>query len=303
VTPGPLTAASAVTSWQVDLPVLLGVAIATLAYLAGVRSRGDWPVHRTLWFLVAMAGIVVVESSFLGVYDHVLFWALSAQDVLLLALLPVPLVLSHPLLLLGRTPSHRWSAAPLIGSVAALAVLLSVYVTGWDLARLRHESLFNLTHLLLLLAGCSFVGPLLADSGASYGLRTLLAFVDGLLDAVPGLAVLGTHALIASSWYAAHPRSWGPTPAKDQQLGGTAMIALSELVGLPAFVAVVAQWVRADARDAARVDAELDVLDAAREAISGEGMSGEGVSGEGVSGEREPELLTPWWVEDPRYKD
>ena len=66
------------------------------------------------------------------------------------------------------------------------------------------------------------------------------------------------------------------------------MIALSELVGLPAFVAVVAQWVRADARDAARVDNELDVIDAARAAMTGEGQ---------------PELLTPWWVEDPRYKD
>ncbi len=60
------------------------------------------------------------------------------------------------------------------------------------------------------------------------------------------------------------------------------MIALSELVGLPALLVLLAHWVRADAVEAAVVDAQLDVVAAAEDAAAGEEV-----------------LQRPWWEKDP----
>jgi putative membrane protein len=38
--------------------------------------------------------------------------------------------------------------------------------------------------------------------------------------------------------------------------------AIGEVVGLPLLLLVVIQWMRADAREAARIDAELDAAEA-----------------------------------------
>ena len=94
----------------------------------------------------------------------------------------------------------------------------------------------------------------------------LVAFLDGLLDALPGLAVLGTGHVIAAGYYTRVARSWGPSPVRAQQIGGTAMIALSELVGLPTLIVLLAAWVRSDARQASDIDAALDTIDAAEQA-------------------------------------
>ena len=55
--------------------------------------------------------------------------------------------------------------------------------------------------------------------------------------------------------------------------GGTAMVALSELVGLPALVLLLVQWVRSDAGEASVIDETLDQEVAASDA--------------------------PWWEVDP----
>ena len=44
-------------------------------------------------------------------------------------------------------------------------------------------------------------------------------------------------------------------------LAGGALLATTEAVGLPMILIVVIEWIRADAREARRVDAELDALD------------------------------------------
>ena len=77
-------------------------------------------------------------------------------------------------------------------------------------------------------------------------------------------------------------RTWGPDPAWDQKLGGGAMIAVAELIGLPLLAAIVMAWVRADEADAREVD---DALDAR------------------AVGSSDPELTAPWWEADPWYND
>ena len=222
--------------------------------------------------------MVLATCSFLGAYAHTLFWALAGQDILLSALVPVPLVLSRPLQLLGQ-PRRVRSRGPsaFLGSVLVVGLLLGIYTTGLDEARLQHRGLFAATQVLLMAAGIGFVGPLFAERGSAHGVRALAAFVDGLLDAIPGLVVLASHGRIAVSYYAQHPRSWGPSLEQDQQIGGSLMVALAELVGLPAILLLLVRWGRSDDEEAALSDLVLD-----------------------QSHNYEPDTpQAPWWETDP----
>jgi cytochrome c oxidase assembly factor CtaG len=285
------------TAWSLDLPVLVLVLALTAGYLLLVRrSREPWPRRSTALFVLAGLGTLVLTTmSFLGTYDRVLLWPLAVQDVLLLTVVPVGLTLGRPLALLQaafpRRPRRssrvtRLLGFPLVGSVLAVVVLLAVYTTGWDQARLDSPALLEATRLLLVVVGCSFLWPLLGvDAGTgstSYPVRAVVAFVDGLLDAVPGLVVLGTGHAIAAAHYAAVGRTYG----RDQEVGGAAMVALSELVGLPAMLVLLVQWVRSDARQARDVDAELDVVAAAARAVRGPERNDEPAQGR------------PWWEDD-----
>ncbi len=293
-----LTAGRACTAWSVDLPVLGLVLAALAAYVAGARRVPGWRALDTAWFAGGLLTLVVVTMSGLGTYDHVLFWVLAVQDVLVMTLVPIGLTLGRPVALwralhpgertrgrAGRLLGFPLVGFPLVGSVVAVTLLVLVYTTGWDAARLQSGALFQATRLLLLAAGCAFLWPLLGvDAGTgrtSYPVRALVAFLDGLLDAVPGLAVLGTGHLVAAAHYTAVGRTWGPSLAKDQQLGGTAMIALSELVGLPALLVLVLAWVRQDAQEAQEVDNALDVVAAAEQVVAPAATQ------------------RPWWETDP----
>ena len=284
----PLTPARWLTGWSLDVPAVLLAVLVVAVYLLAVRQvrahAGSWHWAATGWFVGAGAGsLLLVTCSFLGTYSRALFWSLAVQDVLLMTLVPVGLTLGRPVALWRAVRPVRGVAAsparrvlgrllgfPLTGSVLAITLLLLVYTTGWDQSRLQHSALLELTRLVLLSAGCGFLFPLLGvDEGTgrtSYPVRTVIAFLDGLLDALPGLAVLGSGHVIAADYYTRVARSWGPSLARAQQIGGTAMIALSELVGLPALVVLLTAWVRSDARQASDVDAALDVIDAAEHA-------------------------------------
>ena len=309
----PLTSARWLTGWSPDVPVLVVAGAAAAGYALRARRLrergGAWPAAATFWFLAGGLGsLVVVACSFVGTYSRVLFWPLAVQDVLLLTLVPVGLTLGRPVALWrasrpgpyrsGPRPAGRlvrFLSFPLTGSVVAVAMLLAIYTTGWDQARLEHPWLLETTRFALLAAGCGFLWPLLGvDEGSgrtSYPVRALVAFLDGLLDALPGLAVLGTGHVIAAGYYARVTRSWGPSPARAQQIGGTAMIALSELVGLPALLVLLLAWVRSDARQARDVDARLDVISAAEAAACPLPADGVAAAAGGL-------VQRPWWEVD-----
>ena len=301
----PLTPLRWLTAWQLDLPMLAVALLLALAYLHGVRrasARGvAWPRAATGWFLGAGVGSVVLATmSFLGVYDRVLMWPLATQDLVLMTVVPIGLTLGRPIALWRAAgperdrPAHRGRdqvlrvlSFPLFGSLLAVTLLLLVYTTSWDQTRLEQPALLQLTRLVLLAAGCAFVWPLLgvdASTGrTSYPIRAFIAFLDGLLDAIPGLAVLGSHGIIAGDYYARVGRTWGPTLAQDQRLAGTAMVAVSELVGLPTLLVLVLAWVRDDDRQARQIDAAEPVL-----------LSAGDTPGAGA-----PDQQRPWWETDP----
>ena len=312
--PPALTVSRAFTSWTLDVPVLVVVLAAALLYLAGMRrirrSGQPWPRAWAVAFLIGGTGTVVIATmSFLGVYQHVLFYDRAVQTVLLLLAAPLFLALGRPLSLFTAAlpgPGRRADAMvhsraariltfPAITAMVLVIVPFVLYFTPWYEAGLRNATVRELTYAALLVPGLVFFWTLLRVDPVPKAYPYLVAlWVTGaevVGDAVLGLAVLADQHLIAGSYYQALGRPWGPSLRADQVIGGGALWILGDLVGLPVLAASLIVMIREDEQEAAQVDAELDAR--AEEAVAGAEEAG-----------RTPAATSdsrPWWESDSRF--
>ncbi|MEU0409357.1 cytochrome c oxidase assembly protein [Streptomyces griseorubiginosus] len=302
-----LTPGRLLSSWQPDVPALLLIAALATLYGWGVRRvhrRGErWSPARTAAFaLLGLGALTVATMSGLAVYDHVLFWPAAVQNILLDLVAPLGLALGDPLRLaveaLPEGAAARVRRAmtgrlvrvltfPLVSTVLVLATELTVYFTPYFATALRVGWLHQLMYLHLLVAGCLFVVPVLTreqtlPAWCTHPVRAALVFLDGIVDAVPGLVVMTHGTLIAGAWYLHHAPSWSPDVRHDQQIGGGAMLGIAELTALPFLLALLFQWARAERLQTAALDRRLDaeLLPAAPPP-----------PGEDPSAER----VRPWW--------
>ncbi|MFJ9633189.1 cytochrome c oxidase assembly protein [Streptomyces sp. NPDC101175] len=296
-------------SWQVDVPALLVVVLLGGLYGWGVlrlRRRGEsWPVARTVVFgLFGLGTIVVATMSALAVYDRVLFWPAAVQNVLLDLIAPLGLALGDPLRLALRALPERAAARaqgaltgrvlrlltfPLVSTALVLTTELTIYFTPYFETALANDWLHQLMYLQLLLAGSLFVLPVLTREEAlpawcTHPVRAALVFVDGVVDAVPGIVVMTHGTLIAGSWYLAHAPSWAPDVQHDQQLGGGAMVGIAELVALPFLLAILVQWARTERAETVALDRRLDTELERVPPTPAQTVTDDG-----------PELVRPWW--------
>ncbi|MFF4799144.1 cytochrome c oxidase assembly protein [Streptomyces sp. NPDC001351] len=304
--PPELTMGRLLSSWQPDVPALLLVLLLGAFYGWGVlrlRRRGErWPVSRIAAFAVLGLGTLVVATmSALAVYDRVLFWPAAVQNILLDLVAPLGLALGDPLRLAVRALPEgaaervqramtgrlvRLLTFPLVSTALVLATELTVYFTPYFETALRHGWLHQLMYLHLLLAGCLFVVPVLTREEAlpawcTHPVRAALVFLDGIVDAVPGIVVMTHGTLIAGAWYLHHAPPWSPDVQHDQQLGGGAMVGIAELVALPFLLAILVQWARTERATTAALDRRL-----ATELIPAAPTEGQTES---------PDLVRPWW--------
>ena len=149
-----------------------------------------------------------------------------------------------------------------------------------------------LTFLALMASCFAFFWTLLrvdpVPKQYSYAVSMWITGAEVIGDAFLGLAIIASQNLIGAAWYHALARPWGPTLQSDQIIGGGALWILGDLVGLPFLAAQLIQLIREDESDAARIDAELDAMQA-RQAAAEVPAAGE------QAGER------PWWEDDPRF--
>ncbi|KUN09146.1 hypothetical protein AQI95_04650 [Streptomyces yokosukanensis] len=278
-----LTTGRALTTWHLDVPALLLVIALGALYgwgVARLRRRGEpWPPARVVAFAsLGLGGLVVATMSALAVYDHVLFWPAAVQNILLDLVAPLGLALGDPLRLAvealptdaaGRVRRAmtgrlvRVLTFPLVSTALVLATELTVYFTPYFATALRVGWLHELMYLHLLAAGCLFVVPVLTreetlPGWCTHPVRAALVFLDGIVDAVPGVVVMTHGTLIAGAWYLHHAPSWSPDVRHDQQLGGGAMLSIAELVALPFLLALLFQWARAERVQTAALDRRLD---------------------------------------------
>jgi putative copper resistance protein D len=113
-------------------------------------------------------------------------------------------------------------------------------------------------------------------------------FLDGIVDAVPGIVVMTHSTLIAGAWYLRHAPTWSPDIQADQQFGGGAMLSIAELVALPFLLALLFQWARADRVQTAALDHRLDTELALAAAVSSSAAPEHGQA-------PSPQRVRPWW--------
>lgn len=335
--PGPpaLTWPSALDRWTLDPVILAGVALAVVAYLAGVarvrRAGGRWPLARTASFLGPGLGLVLVAAVWwVGAYAKVLFWDFTTQVTILLIVAPVFLAFGRPLTLaaeMGGRPAagvrrlrgsrpFRLVAHPAFGPLLIPVVIFVLFFTGLLAATHRDAGVGEAVRVGLVLAGFVVALPLAGEGGPAttslaIAAGLFLGFLELLLDAIPGILVRLRGDLLASGYYGAIHRPWGPSPLSDQRLGGAILWCVAEVVDLPFLALLVLRWIRVDAAEAARVDRELDAQTAqttqttraARAAVPAPaGLTARlAVPAQDGPAGAEPERTRPWWEIDPDY--
>jgi cytochrome c oxidase assembly factor CtaG len=170
----------------------------------------------------------------------------------------------------------------------ALVPLLSVVLFFGPLPRWAIDvpALGWIEQLVLVVIGALIVLPLVgagrSRSSLAVGLSLAIGSFELVLDAVPGLA-LRLHKTLSTSYFDARVNhAWSPSPLHDQQIAGAVLWAVAELLDLPFLLLVFRQWLRADAKDAAEIDAVLEAERAAR--------------GDPSDDETRD---APWWLSDP----
>lgn len=284
------------TAWTVQ-PFAIVVSLLLVGwYVSAARRRPVRPGQATL-FAFGIALLLWTTCGFAGVYVDDLFWVWTAQQLALLLVIPYLILAGGALELAGRpvrrfvaSPFARTLANPLIGP--ALVPLLSIVLFFGPLPRwaIAVPAFGWTAQLIVLLIGSLVVLPLvdaaLPRTSLAVGLSLAIGSLELVLDAVPGIA-LRLHRSLTTSYFdvrANHP--WSPSPLRDQQIAGAVLWAVAELLDLPFLVLVFRQWLRADARDAADIDAVLEAERAAR----------------GVD-EDDTGRDAPWWLSDPSMKD
>jgi cytochrome c oxidase assembly factor CtaG len=282
------------TQTRIELAPLVAILLAAGFYTLGVRrlsARGDsWPVGRSAGFAAGLLVVAVATISGLAAYDDLLFGAHMVQHMLLSMVAPVLLALGAPVTLALRTLPVRGRSAllallharvvrvltfPLIPWLLFVGSPFALYFSGWYPATLDNRLLHELLHAHLLLVGCLFFWPIVGidpvPGRAAYPFRMLLLAATLPFHAFLGIAIMSVddngRGLIAASHYV--PLRGVQGSVFQQQVGGGALWASGDLVGLLFLAVVLAQWMRASEREAAREDRRLDRLDASLTELGG----------------------------------
>ncbi|GAC1440652.1 MAG: hypothetical protein NVSMB55_06050 [Mycobacteriales bacterium] len=275
------------TQGRPDLAPLIAIGLAAGLYLAGVRrmtARGDcWALGRTAAFAGGLLVIAVATVSGLATYDDDLFGAHMVQHMLLSMGAPIFLALGAPVTLALRTLPPRGRSAllgllharltrvltfPLIPWLLFVGSPFALYFSGLYPASLDNRLLHELLHLHFLAVGCLFFWPLVGvdpvPGRVGHPFRMLMLAATLPFHAFLGVAIMGVQedgvGLIARHHYV--PLLGVHGSVFQQQVGGGALWASGDLVGLLFLSVVLTQWMRASDREAAREDRRLDRLEA-----------------------------------------
>ena len=275
------------TSYKLDLVWLAIVIAATALYLFGVyrlRKRGDeWPIGRTISWLLGMGLLLWITNGPLNVYEQYLFSVHMLAHMILTMGVPVLLVPGAPVTLLLRasevrkdhsrglrewvlwavhTPWAKLVSNPIFAGINFAASLVIFYFTplfAWSTKdHLGHE--WMIVHFLI--TGYLFVQALISiDPGppkVPFVLRLMLLVGTLAFHAFFGLSLMSGEGLLIPEWFGAMGRTWGEAPLADQHTGGAIAWGIGEMPAAVLTIIVSIQWFRSDVREAKRLDRASD---------------------------------------------
>lgn len=268
---------------------------ASALYGCGVRrvQRGGerWPLRRTLaFFVLGLGSYAAVELGFLGMYSSELRWAFTTRIALLIFIVPALIATGRPLDLLqlalpdeGAARVVRvleWRIVRLFGNAVFATIFIAavflVFLTpvAWVLRSTPWISAG--LGVVVPLLGLVMVLPLVALAGARTGLfimaEFLLAFVELVIDSIPGVLMRLSDTVLDAAPTAVALTPWWPAALRDQQLSGDWLWFIAEVADVPILVLLMVRWMRTDKKEAASFD---DLSDQEYEALTQAHLRGE----------------------------
>jgi cytochrome c oxidase assembly factor CtaG len=262
-----------------DPAVVLSLATAGVVYVRADRrvrrERGDrrFPRARRWQFLAGLAIIFVALEPPIDTGAATSFSVHMVQHLLLTMVAAPLLVLGAPvtLALLACSPSdrRRLSAAlgrpplrtlsnPVVAWGLFFGVLWGSHFTGLFDASLRSNGVHALEHAAYLATAVVFWMPVVgrdpAPSGLSHPARILYLFFAMASMAFLGLALFGASHVLYPTNAAVEGSA---KAAADQRPGGALRWVGGMIFIVPALALVMLDWMRADEREARRIDARL----------------------------------------------
>ncbi|OLR89615.1 copper resistance protein CopD [Actinokineospora bangkokensis] len=285
---GPPTAVRLLFDWRFDL--VFGTAALVLAGLYAVgyrrlRARGiSWPVGRVIAWMAGCFVILFATSSGVGRYSPAVFSVHMEAHMMLSMLAPVLLVLGAPVTLALRVlptagrdnpPGPReWLLAavhspvskvltnPVVALVLFVGSFYGLYLTGLFDAALPEHWAHLLMNAHFLLVGYIFYWPVIGVDPAPNRLPHLgrlgLVFASMPFHAFFGVIIMGMDTVVGLTFYQSLGLTWNADLVGDQRLGGGIAWASGEIPLLLVLIALLAQWSRADEREARRTDRRVD---------------------------------------------
>ena len=279
----PPTLANLALGWTFEPAVALPLLAAAAAWLALVRRvrrlhpRSPVPAFRTVAFLAGLATIAVALLSGIERYDTTLFSIHMVQHLVLMLVAAPVLALAAPVTQLLRAASpevRRRVLLPVLHS--SLAGVLGHPVVAWlaftlvawaahfsplfDVA-LENEAVHTAEHAAFLAAGLMFWWPVVAADPAprrlTYPVRVLYVLLQMPPSSFLGMAILFASAPLYPH-YATLGAPYGVDALADQQLAGGIMWLAGDVVLIVAILAVVAAWMRHEARDEPAAERRAD---------------------------------------------
>lgn len=299
----PPTIVSVFVEWSPDY-LSAAAALVVAGWYIGLRRKAaqheePWKSGRDLVFGFGIAAMVWTSCGYLQARSGQLMWAWTAQQLLLLLVVPIIVLAAQPISLARTVNGQRSHVARVLGS-RPLRVLgnplvgpLLVPILCWllffgGLGRFALSSVMaaGVVHLLLLGIGGLIALPLVDSDdrrsslaiGASLGIGAL----ELIIDAFPGLVLRYQTHLVLPHFGVGRP-GWSSSWLDDQHIAGGTLWVVAELLDLPFLILAATRWTKADARGASAMDAELD----ARRPVLDDGT--------------EPATDKPWWL-DPEQR-
>ncbi|MGW1261005.1 cytochrome c oxidase assembly protein [Streptomyces drozdowiczii] len=265
---------------------LVGCVLAVLLYGYGalrLRRRGDeWPVGRTVLFVVGVLTIALVMCTRLNDYGMAMFSVHMVQHMVISMLSPILLLLGAPVTLALRalpvaprgTKGPRELLLMLLHSrymkiVTHPAFTIPLFIAS--LYGLYFTPLFDYLmgsttgHLVMMVhflaVGLFFFWPIMGvDPGPhrpGYVMRMLELFAGMPFHAFFGIALMMASTPMVEV-YKNPPASLGIDALSDQSAAGGIAWAFSEIPSVVVLVALVFQWYRSEQRTAKRTDRAAD---------------------------------------------
>ncbi|WP_328723037.1 cytochrome c oxidase assembly protein [Streptomyces sp. NBC_00247] len=249
-----------------------------------LRRRGDdWPVNRTLFFVVGVLSIALVMCTRLNDYGMVMFSVHMIQHMVISMLSPILLLLGAPVTLALRAlpvAGRRGAKGPrelllmLLHSRYMKIITHPVFTIPLFIASLYglyFTPLFDFLmgstpgHLAMMVhflgVGLVFFWPIMGiDPGPhrpGYVMRMLELFAGMPFHAFFGIALMMASQPMVES-YKHPPASLGIDALADQSWAGGIAWAFSEVPSVLVLIALVFQWYRSDQRLAKREDRAAD---------------------------------------------